>query len=163
MEDFNNSIFGIKTNYTNYTNYTDDTEEYYNNYKPNYIIILSPCMCGFGCLFCIFFCNYVKSCIENNVNYIINRRKRNKNKEKKIKLKNDKNMDLNNDCCICLEKLNELDLEKGNNIILKTVCNHTFHKKCIKHNSIQNCPLCREPLKFKTYCLVKKNTGDSIV
>ena len=95
--------------------------------------------------------------------YIDNRKKnikKIKNVNKRNKLNNEKDMDLKDICCICLGDLNEIDLEKGNNIILKTECNHKFHKKCIKHNSIINCPICREPLNFKSYCIIN-NIGES--
>ena len=47
----------------------------------------------------------------------------------------------NENCCICLEPL-------SNNTIVKTRCNHLFHKKCM-HNYLAcdennlDCPLCR--------------------
>ena len=47
-------------------------------------------------------------------------------------------------CAICLE-----DIRKNNVIVLN--CNHKFCKSCILDNleKLQNCPLCREKLKFK--------------
>lgn len=54
----------------------------------------------------------------------------------------------NNECCICLEKFcenNELEC------IMKTICDHYFHKDCIfkwlKDYNI-NCPICREEFTF---------------
>jgi hypothetical protein len=37
--------------------------------------------------------------------------------------------DINDDCCICLNKLNNLD--EHNNYPCKTNCNHLFHFKCL--------------------------------
>ena len=50
-------------------------------------------------------------------------------------------MDDENDCCICLQKLE--------NNILQLDCSHLFHEKCInkwiKNNN--NCPMCRKNIK----------------
>jgi hypothetical protein len=51
-------------------------------------------------------------------------------------------LDLNNDdeCCICMEKL------KNKEDIVKTPCNHLFHKLCLKqwiNDSKNDCPICR--------------------
>ena len=53
----------------------------------------------------------------------------------------------NDDCCICLVRLSELDLEIADKII-KTDCNHYYHKSCLinwinSDNELRlNCPLC---------------------
>ena len=66
-----------------------------------------------------------------------------------------KNMDIDEECCICLDNLKEIDLEKGCNRIIKTKCNHKFHSYCIRHHTILSCPICRAELKFKSYYIVK--------
>ena len=46
-------------------------------------------------------------------------------------------------CSICLESVSESEL---NNSVITTLCNHTFHKKCLQsciHYGIKECPLCR--------------------
>ena len=51
------------------------------------------------------------------------------------------------DCCICLVRLSELDLEIADKII-KTDCSHYYHKSCLVNwinsdNELRlNCPLC---------------------
>ena len=52
-------------------------------------------------------------------------------------------------CSICLEL--ELESNNTNNTnmvsgVITTLCNHTFHKKCLQsciHYGIKECPLCR--------------------
>lgn len=56
---------------------------------------------------------------------------------------NNYSLDLNNDheCCICMEKL------KNEEDIVKTPCDHLFHKLCLKQwidNSKNDCPICRK-------------------
>ena len=151
------------TNYTNYTNYNDtnytnynDTDTGYKEYDKNYyLIFFSPCICICGCLLCFAIFNNIRLFILDNIDNIKNKRKK-INPVNKTKLSNEKDMDLNNICCICLVDLNEMDIEKETNIVLKTKCNHTFHRDCIKHNSIINCPICRDPLKFESYCIINK-------
>ena len=50
-------------------------------------------------------------------------------------------------CSICLESVSESELNtKKNNSVITTLCNHTFHKKCLQsciHYGIKECPLCR--------------------
>lgn len=142
-------------NTVNYTSY-NNTEEKDNI---NYLLLFSPCIFIIICLFSIICYHHISLFIQENVEgftIII------KKKIKKTYLINEKDMDLKDTCSICLDDLNEIDLEKGkiNNIILKTECNHKFHKKCIKHNSIINCPICRKLLKFKSYCIIN-NIGES--
>lgn len=49
------------------------------------------------------------------------------------------------DCAICLESLSEIK-EKG---VVKTNCNHTYHKVCIERHYQNNylCPLCRGDMR----------------
>jgi len=50
-------------------------------------------------------------------------------------------------CSICLESVSESELNTNeNNSVITTLCNHTFHKKCLQsciHYGIKECPLCR--------------------
>eukprot|EP00834_Sanchytrium_tribonematis_P007114 NODE_597_length_5571_cov_0.535270.p4 type:complete len:155 gc:universal NODE_597_length_5571_cov_0.535270:4845-4381(-) len=53
------------------------------------------------------------------------------------------------ECCICCEEM------KSSEIIIKTDCNHEFHKSCLKswhshkYGFDLTCPLCRDPLFSK--------------
>lgn len=57
----------------------------------------------------------------------------------------------NDDCCICLSKLSEVDLEILDKIV-KLDCNHYYHKFCLlgwieSDNPLHlNCPLCLNDL-----------------
>ena len=49
-------------------------------------------------------------------------------------------------CSICLESVSELELNTNEVCVITTLCNHTFHKKCLQsciHYGIKECPLCR--------------------
>jgi hypothetical protein len=65
----------------------------------------------------------------------------------------------NDECAICFEPLND--------DIITTVCNHTFHKKCLIETckSVWNisknnckCPLCRKPIDDQIKPLIPKNS-----
>lgn len=62
--------------------------------------------------------------------------------------------ELDDECSICLEKFNSIDLEKGNNKIVILKCNHKFHYNCIKNDLIKKCPLCREDIVYKSIHIV---------
>ena len=71
-----------------------------------------------------------------------------------------KSLNLEETCAICLDNLNEINDEnkkKNCDKIVETVCNHKFHYNCIVNDNINNCPLCREELKFKNYCIININ------
>lgn len=55
---------------------------------------------------------------------------------------NTDNIDINNECVICLENMD------NNKVILN--CNHAFHKNCILEwmNLQQKCPICRNDTKY---------------
>lgn len=117
----------------------DDDDEIYATLN-DYFILFSPCI--FISLFVILF--YLIRKMNNKILQY-------KENKKLINLEYDDNMTLNESCSICLDKLNIIDIEKGDSIILKTKCNHIFHRYCIINDSIINCPICREPIKFKSY------------
>lgn len=65
---------------------------------------------------------------------------------------------MENECCICLEKINNTTLLQ---------CKHKFHKKCIEKwlQKNNNCPLCRAPIKnvFNTKLVIDKFLRKNIV
>jgi hypothetical protein len=93
--------------------------------------------------------------------------------------------EIKNNCPICLELLHyncncskKKEKNKYSNVInqlkylfkkkiIKTHCNHHFHKKCISQWNKNNCPLCRKLFKqYKIYKKIKKysfNKNNTII
>ena len=61
------------------------------------------------------------------------------------------NININNECCICLSNID------NNKVILN--CNHFFHKNCILSwmDTRQNCPICRKDTKYILNLKPEKN------
>ena len=143
----------------NKKNYNIEDDDEMNEKLKYYFILFLPCI--FFLLF-ILFLYIIKAIVNRNLIY-----------KENVKLNNleyDDNMVLNDICSICLDKLNIIDIEKVDSFILKTECNHVFHRYCILNDSIIKCPICRETIKFKSYCIIKsrnnsiiKSSGESFV
>ena len=56
-------------------------------------------------------------------------------------------------CPICLETL-------GEGKIIKTDCEHVYHKECIYKIRSKTCPLCRRKLKWKGCEIILKKLGE---
>ena len=126
------------------------------SYKINYLIVFSPCLYIIICLFLCFICRFLEQIFVNKSKPVS---KLNKDYNLRLILDNIDHMelDLEQECSICLEKLSFC--QNSNNIeILKTTCNHLYHYNCILNENIKNCPLCRNNLEFNGYCTFQKNT-----
>lgn len=72
-----------------------------------------------------------------------------------------KQPDLNDDCCICLEKFkNKPEGDKSQFTVLsRTSCHHFFHKFCLNQHLERgmntNCPLCRNPVDSSRVAHIK--------
>lgn len=67
-------------------------------------------------------------------------------------------METNNECSICMEELKKDTLNKEVTSNITTICNHTYHEKCIVKWVKQNknsCPICRVNI-------VKPNTSNTL-
>lgn len=122
----------------------------------NYIILFLPCIFFF--LF-ILLINIIKAIDNRNLIYKKNKKLINTQLNN---LEYEENMILNDNCSICLDNLNIIDIENSDHVILKTECNHIFHRYCILNDSIIKCPICRETIKFKSYYIIK-NRSDCII
>lgn len=58
--------------------------------------------------------------------------------------------ELEGDCCICWEELNEEPNEKGKKEVCRVKCGHVYHKSCILAWVRRNlsCPLCRRKIEL---------------
>lgn len=142
--------------------YNDTDEENIKYILKDYFILFSPCIFLLLFLLCLFFMREIDNrfILHRGENVLDNL----------DDLEYEEYMILNDDCSICLDNLNTIDIEKNDSVILKTECNHIFHRYCIINDTINKCPICREPIKFKSYCIIKnlsefiiESSGESIV